>query len=78
MNLILESYLQQVVEFSACLTGLVGCVGGIGVLQFRVLLGFSSMVHLGCMIFICLVRWDVFLSYIALYFCLSFRLIMRL
>nr|UFQ25457.1 NADH dehydrogenase subunit 2 [Calyptogena rectimargo] len=78
VNLMLESYLQQVVEFSACLTGLVGCVGGIGVLQFRVLLGFSSMVHLGCMIFMCLVSWDVFLSYMALYFCLSFSLMMSL
>lgn len=74
----LESYLQQVIEFSACLTGLVGCIGGIGVLQFRVLLAFSSIVHLGYMVFICLIGWDVFLPYMALYFCLSFRLIMRL
>nr|AVK59528.1 NADH dehydrogenase subunit 2 [Archivesica sp. 2 Sanya-2018]UFQ25444.1 NADH dehydrogenase subunit 2 [Calyptogena pacifica] len=76
VNLMLGSYFQQMVEFSACLTGLVGCIGGIGVLQFRVLLGFSSMVHLGCMIFMCLVGWDVFLTYMALYFCLSFSLMM--
>lgn len=78
VNLILERYLQQVIEFSACLTGLVGCIGGIGVLQFRILLAFSSMVHLGYIVFISLIGWDVFLSYIGLYFCLSFSLIIRL
>nr|YP_009192665.1 NADH dehydrogenase subunit 2 [Calyptogena magnifica]ALP29875.1 NADH dehydrogenase subunit 2 [Calyptogena magnifica] len=78
VNLMLESYLQQVIEFSACLTGLVGCIGGIGVLQFRVLLAFSSMVHLGYMVFMCLIGWDVFLPYMALYFCLSFSLMMSL
>nr|UFQ25431.1 NADH dehydrogenase subunit 2 [Abyssogena southwardae] len=78
VNLMLESYLQQMIEFSACLTGLVGCIGGIGVLQFRVLLAFSSMVHLGYMIFMCLVGWDEFLTYMVLYFCLSFSLMMSL
>nr|QCO91536.1 NADH dehydrogenase subunit 2 [Pliocardia ponderosa] len=78
VNLMLESYLQQMIEFSACLTGLVGCIGGIGVLQFRVLLAFSSMVHLGYMVFMCLVGWDMFLYYMVLYFCLSFSLMMSL
>nr|BAV24998.1 NADH dehydrogenase subunit 2 [Isorropodon fossajaponicum] len=74
VNLMLESNFQEMIEFSACLTGLIGCVGGIGVLQFRVLLAFSSMVHLGYMVLMCLVGWNVFLFYMALYFCLSFSL----
>nr|UFQ25509.1 NADH dehydrogenase subunit 2 [Pliocardia sp. A3710_17_S18] len=78
VNLMLDSYFQQVIEFSACLTGLVGCIGGIGVLQFRVLLAFSSMVHLGYMVLICLVGWELFLFYMALYFCLSLSLMMSL
>nr|UFQ25379.1 NADH dehydrogenase subunit 2 [Archivesica diagonalis] len=78
VNLMLESYLQQVIEFSACLTGLVGCIGGIGVLQFRILLAFSSMVHLGYMVFMSLIGWDVFLSYMGLYFCLSLSLMASL
>nr|YP_009944379.1 NADH dehydrogenase subunit 2 [Ectenagena elongata]QFG38767.1 NADH dehydrogenase subunit 2 [Ectenagena elongata] len=78
VNLMLENYLQQMIEFSACLTGLVGCIGGIGVLQFRVLLAFSSMVHLGYMVFMSLIGWNEFLTYMSLYFCLSLSLMASL
>nr|YP_005267049.1 NADH dehydrogenase subunit 2 [Paratapes textilis]AEH99626.1 NADH dehydrogenase subunit 2 [Paratapes textilis] len=56
------------VEFLCCMTSLVGCLGGLNVLNYRVLLGFSSIQNLGPMILLCCCQEFGLWVYVLLYF----------
>ena len=53
-------YRLSLLELLRCLTCLAGCLGGLGVLSFRTLLGYSSLVHLGLLIILCCVSLVAF------------------
>nr|YP_009491830.1 NADH dehydrogenase subunit 2 [Dosinia troscheli]AWI68000.1 NADH dehydrogenase subunit 2 [Dosinia troscheli] len=73
-NLLLMNTELGVVELLASLTCVVGCLGGLGVLSYRVLLGYSSLVHLGFMLILCCVDEKCFLTYMSFYFLINFCL----
>nr|YP_005267062.1 NADH dehydrogenase subunit 2 [Paratapes undulatus]AEH99639.1 NADH dehydrogenase subunit 2 [Paratapes undulatus] len=56
------------VEFLCCMTSLVGCLGGLNVLNYRVLLGFSSIQNLGPLILLCCCYEFGLWMYILIYF----------
>nr|UJH93342.1 NADH dehydrogenase subunit 2 [Chamelea striatula] len=58
-------------EVLASLTCLAGCLGGLGVLSYRVLLGYSSLVHLGFLIILCVVSLNYFWFYLMFYMVLN-------
>jgi NADH:ubiquinone oxidoreductase subunit 2 (subunit N) len=66
------------VEFRSVLTCLIGCVGGLMVLHFRVLLGYSSLVHIGFMAIISLERIISFFVYYIVYFIVNAGLMLSL
>nr|YP_010393047.1 NADH dehydrogenase subunit 2 [Xylophaga washingtona]UPX88945.1 NADH dehydrogenase subunit 2 [Xylophaga washingtona]UPX88957.1 NADH dehydrogenase subunit 2 [Xylophaga washingtona] len=43
------------VESVVCLTGVIGALGGLGLLHYRCLLGYSSLIHTSWMVLLCLV-----------------------
>ncbi|YP_009305281.1 NADH dehydrogenase subunit 2 (mitochondrion) [Ruditapes philippinarum] len=52
------SYLELLCVLTCCF----GCLGGLGILNYRVLLGFSSIQHLGClMILSCCSSWSMWM-----------------
>nr|YP_009491817.1 NADH dehydrogenase subunit 2 [Dosinia altior]AWI67986.1 NADH dehydrogenase subunit 2 [Dosinia altior] len=73
-NFLLMSKELSVLELLASLTCVVGCLGGLGVLSYRVLLGYSSLVHLGFMLILCCVDEKCFLTYMSFYFLINFCL----
>nr|YP_010555865.1 NADH dehydrogenase subunit 2 [Marcia japonica]UYR95097.1 NADH dehydrogenase subunit 2 [Marcia japonica] len=66
------------VEFLCCFTSLVGCLGGLNVLNYRTLLGFSSIQNLGPMILLCCCQEYYLWVYVLAYMCISGFLIMSL
>nr|YP_009422185.1 NADH dehydrogenase subunit 2 [Ruditapes decussatus]AJY78590.1 NADH dehydrogenase subunit 2 [Ruditapes decussatus] len=59
------------VEFFCCMTSLVGCLGGLSVLNYRVLLGFSSVQNLGPMVLLCCCENFELWVYVVVYFMLT-------
>nr|YP_008854380.1 NADH dehydrogenase subunit 2 [Meretrix lyrata]AGR50826.1 NADH dehydrogenase subunit 2 [Meretrix lyrata] len=66
-NFCLSGSVTNVMEVLGVLTCLVGCLGGIGMLNYRALLAYSSLVHLGFLIILCLVEVGLFWSYLFVY-----------
>lgn len=66
------------IEFFCCATSLVGCLGGLRVLNYRVLLGFSSVQNLGPMALLCCCDNFILLLYVVVYFVLTGFLILGL
>lgn len=65
-------------ELLCVLTCCFGCLGGLGILNYRVLLGFSSIQHLGCLIILrCCRRWSMWI-YLIGYRVLNIGLIISL
>nr|UJH93212.1 NADH dehydrogenase subunit 2 [Venus verrucosa]UJH93225.1 NADH dehydrogenase subunit 2 [Venus verrucosa]UJH93251.1 NADH dehydrogenase subunit 2 [Venus verrucosa]UJH93277.1 NADH dehydrogenase subunit 2 [Venus verrucosa] len=62
---------MSALEVLAALTCLMGCLGGLGVLSYRVLLAYSSLVHLGFLIILCLTSLNYFWFYMAFYMLLN-------
>nr|AKE36675.1 NADH dehydrogenase subunit 2 [Meretrix lamarckii] len=77
-NFCLGSGVVNVVEVLGVLTCLVGCVGGIGMLNYRALMGYSSLSHLGFMVILCLVEMGLFWSYLVIYGLLNLGLMASL
>nr|YP_010555891.1 NADH dehydrogenase subunit 2 [Tapes conspersus]UYR95123.1 NADH dehydrogenase subunit 2 [Tapes conspersus] len=65
-------------EFLCCLTSLVGCLGGLGVLNYRVLLGFSSIQNLGPMMLLCCCSDFYLWVYVVVYMMISGFLMLSL
>nr|YP_010555878.1 NADH dehydrogenase subunit 2 [Marcia recens]UYR95110.1 NADH dehydrogenase subunit 2 [Marcia recens] len=59
------------IEFLCCVTSLVGSLGGLNVLNYRVLLGFSSIQNLGPMLLLCFCENFSLWIYVLVYFVLS-------
>lgn len=59
-NACLTPFKLGVIEILACVTRLVGCLGGLGVLSYRVLLGYSSLVNLGVITILCCINQFIF------------------
>nr|YP_010121800.1 NADH dehydrogenase subunit 2 [Callista chinensis]QRE83920.1 NADH dehydrogenase subunit 2 [Callista chinensis]QWM94239.1 NADH dehydrogenase subunit 2 [Callista chinensis] len=57
----------SLMEVLAVLTSVVGCLGGLGMLNYRVMLGYSSLVHLGFLVILCLSKLNLFWGYLGLY-----------
>nr|UPX89222.1 NADH dehydrogenase subunit 2 [Kuphus sp. PMS-3700M] len=70
--------LSYVMEIVAVVTGLLGGVGGIGLLYYRALLGYSSLVHSGWMIMATMAPFSVVLVYLVIYGVVSGTLMYRL
>nr|YP_005267036.1 NADH dehydrogenase subunit 2 [Paphia amabilis]AEH99613.1 NADH dehydrogenase subunit 2 [Paphia amabilis] len=66
------------IEFLCCMTSLVGCLGGLNVLNYRVLLGFSSVQNLGSMVLLCCCHEFYLWMFVMVYFVLSGSLMMSL
>nr|YP_010555852.1 NADH dehydrogenase subunit 2 [Marcia hiantina]UYR95084.1 NADH dehydrogenase subunit 2 [Marcia hiantina] len=66
------------VEFLCCATSLVGCVGGLNVLNYRVLLGFSSIQNLGPMVLLCCCQEFFLWVYVFVYMLVTGCFIMSL
>nr|YP_009128917.1 NADH dehydrogenase subunit 2 [Saxidomus purpurata]AJT47987.1 NADH dehydrogenase subunit 2 [Saxidomus purpurata] len=66
-NLMLSQSLVGGMEMLAVLTSLVGCLGGLGMLNYRALMGYSSLVHLGFLVILCLAGLNLFWSYLLIY-----------
>nr|YP_003934250.1 NADH dehydrogenase subunit 2 [Paphia euglypta]ADB03048.1 NADH dehydrogenase subunit 2 [Paphia euglypta] len=66
------------IEFLCCMTSLVGCLGGLNVLNYRVLLGFSSVQNLGSMVLLSCCHEFYLWMFIVVYFILSGFLMMSL
>nr|QOE56574.1 NADH dehydrogenase subunit 2 [Antigona lamellaris] len=64
----------EVLEVIASLTCVVGCLGGLGVLSYRVLLGYSSLVHLGFLMILCCVSSSGLWYYLIFYMILNLGL----
>nr|YP_009498473.1 NADH dehydrogenase subunit 2 [Dosinia japonica]AWK60543.1 NADH dehydrogenase subunit 2 [Dosinia japonica] len=73
-NLLLTGKELSMLELLASLTCVVGCLGGLGVLSYRVLLGYSSLVHLGFMLIMCCIDEKCFLVYMSFYSLINFCL----
>uniref|UniRef100_UPI00315CD5CF NADH dehydrogenase subunit 2 n=1 Tax=Glauconome virens TaxID=457868 RepID=UPI00315CD5CF len=74
----LMSFSFGILELSSIMTGVVGCLGGLQILHFRVLLAYSSLIHLGMMVIIS-VSWGVaFFWYYCFYFVVNFFFMMSL
>jgi len=59
-NLMLIRGTTRSIEMLAVLTSIVGCLGGLGVLNYRVLIAYSSLVHLGFLVILCLAEISLF------------------
>lgn len=77
-NISLRGKELMVVEIFGCCSCIVGCLGGLGVLNYRVLLGYSSLIHLGFIILICCVSLNSFWFYLFVYALLNFCLMRSL
>nr|WOV69023.1 NADH dehydrogenase subunit 2 [Corbicula japonica] len=77
-NFCVSSFGFGMVEFSSVLTCLMGCVGGLMVLHFRVLLGYSSLVHMGFMAMMSLESMVSFFIYYVVYFIVNAGLMVSL
>nr|AKE36662.1 NADH dehydrogenase subunit 2 [Meretrix lamarckii] len=77
-NFCLGSGVVNVMEFLGVLTCLVGCVGGIGMLNYRALMGYSSLSHLGFLVILCLAEVSLFWSYLVVYGLLNLMLMSSL
>nr|QVD39146.1 NADH dehydrogenase subunit 2 [Corbicula fluminea]QYH50567.1 NADH dehydrogenase subunit 2 [Corbicula sp. QL-2021]WNS59843.1 NADH dehydrogenase subunit 2 [Corbicula fluminea] len=77
-NFCISSFGFSMVEFSSVLTCLMGCVGGLMVLHFRVLLGYSSLVHMGFMAMMSLESMISFFVYYIVYFIVNAGLMLSL
>lgn len=75
-NLRLRGYLLRGVEFRVIITALLGCLGGLGVLHFRVLFAFSSLIHTGFIVVLRMVSLFGFLAYLTVYFFLNLGLVL--
>lgn len=65
-------------EFLCCLTSLVGCLGGLGVLNYRVLLAFSSVQNLGPIVLLCCAQELYLWVYVLVYILIGGFLMLRL
>lgn len=74
-NLLLRSNELRILEILSSITCVVGCLGGLGVLRYRVLLAYSSLVHLGFLLILSCIDSSSFLIYISFYFLLNACLI---
>nr|AGW53609.1 NADH dehydrogenase subunit 2 [Arctica islandica] len=74
----ISSSLSFMVEVCAGITGLLGCLGGLSMLHFRVLLSYSSLIHLGFMVILCMVNISLFMVYLLIYSILNMGLMMGL
>ncbi|YP_009827047.1 NADH dehydrogenase subunit 2 (mitochondrion) [Mercenaria mercenaria] len=77
-NLCLVKEELSVLEILASLTSAVGCLGGLGVLSYRVLLAYSSLVNLGILVILCCVSLSVFWFYMGFYLLLNLFLMVSL
>nr|YP_009455670.1 NADH dehydrogenase subunit 2 [Lutraria maxima]AUH21196.1 NADH dehydrogenase subunit 2 [Lutraria maxima] len=75
-NIGLDGYLLGGVELVVMMTALLGCLGGLGVLHFRVLFAFSSLIHTGFMVVLSMVSLFGFFSYLLVYFFLNLGLVL--
>lgn len=74
----IRSSLSFIVEVCAGITGLLGCLGGLRMLHFRVLLSYSSLIHLGFIVILCMVNIRLFIIYLLIYSILNIGLIIGL
>nr|YP_009943030.1 NADH dehydrogenase subunit 2 [Villorita cyprinoides]QOD40735.1 NADH dehydrogenase subunit 2 [Villorita cyprinoides] len=77
-NLCFSKWGMSFLELSAVLTCLVGCVGGLMMLHFRVLLGYSSLVHMSFMVVLGIFEMSSFLIYFLVYFFINLSLMVSL
>nr|YP_010393132.1 NADH dehydrogenase subunit 2 [Lithoredo abatanica]UPX89234.1 NADH dehydrogenase subunit 2 [Lithoredo abatanica]UPX89246.1 NADH dehydrogenase subunit 2 [Lithoredo abatanica] len=70
--------LFHLLEFVSCATGVLGGVGGIGVVFYRALIGYSSLVHGGWMILASLLGVGAVMFYLVVYALVSGSLMYRL
>lgn len=75
-NIGVGGYLLRGVELVVMVTALLGCLGGLGVLHFRVLFAFSSLIHTGFMVILSLVSLFGFFLYLLVYFFLNIGLVL--
>lgn len=66
-NLVLRVGIVNVIEILAIITSFAGCVGGLGILNYRALIGYSSLVHLGFLLITCLVESNLLWIYFLIY-----------
>nr|AME17935.1 NADH dehydrogenase subunit 2 [Cyclina sinensis] len=57
----------NLIEVMAVLTSMVGCLGGLGMLNYRALMGYSSLVHLGFLVILSLTEVSFFMGYLVFY-----------
>nr|UPX89015.1 NADH dehydrogenase subunit 2 [Xyloredo sp. E88]UPX89027.1 NADH dehydrogenase subunit 2 [Xyloredo sp. E89] len=60
-------FLGHILEALACITGLIGAVGGLGILHYRMLLGYSSLIHTSWMVLMSMVSGMGVLLYLFIY-----------
>nr|QLH90196.1 NADH dehydrogenase subunit 2 [Meretrix lusoria] len=77
-NFCLGSSVVNVMEVLGVLTCLIGCVGGIGMMNYRALMAYSSLVHLGFLVVLCLVEIGLFWNYLFVYGLLNLMLMWSL
>ena len=77
-NLEMEGVYQNVLEFSVIITALLGCLGGLGVIHFRVLFAYSSLIHSGFIVVLRLVSFIGIFLYLGVYFLLNLGLVFTL
>lgn len=65
-------------ELLCCLTCLVGCLGGLNVLNYRVLIGFSSIQNLGSIILLRCCKEFELLIYVLVYFVIIGAIVLRI
>nr|AKZ29885.1 NADH dehydrogenase subunit 2 [Geloina coaxans] len=78
VNFCLFGFFLSLVEFSCMMTCLIGCVGGLMILHYRVLLSYSSLNHLGFMVILSIVDVYGLLMYFIVYFLINVFLMVSL
>nr|YP_010393059.1 NADH dehydrogenase subunit 2 [Xyloredo nooi]UPX88993.1 NADH dehydrogenase subunit 2 [Xyloredo nooi]UPX89005.1 NADH dehydrogenase subunit 2 [Xyloredo nooi] len=63
----LSYFLMHVLEVFSCVTGFIGAVGGLGLLHYRMLLGYSSLIHTSWMVLVAMVSGFGVLVYLVVY-----------
>lgn len=77
-RLMLSGWETFIIEVISCLSCVVGCLGGLGVLNYRVILAYSSFVHLGFILILTFVRVSSFWLYLIIYGLVNFFIIISL